>query len=136
MHACQVVSVTSNSFRLYRLKTTRLLCPWDSSGQNTGVSCHFLLQGIFPIQGSNLCLLCLLHWQMGSLPLVPLGKPLLNNKLPQNKTSLVAQGAQSLVRELRSHRIFGAAQKKKKITPEQQLVILSWFLRIKNLGTM
>ena len=33
-----------------------------------------LLQGIFPTQGSNLCLLSLLHWQMGSLPLVPPGK--------------------------------------------------------------
>ena len=113
MHACQVASVTSDCFRLYRLKTTRLLCPWDSSGKNTGESCHFLLQGIFPTQGSNPCLLCLLHWQMDSLPLAPLGKPLLNNKLPQNRTSLVVQGAQSLVRELRSHRIFGAAKKKK-----------------------
>ena len=26
---------------------TRLLCPWDSPGKNTGVGCHFLLQGIF-----------------------------------------------------------------------------------------
>ena len=26
---------------------------WDSPGQNTGVGCHFLLQGIFPTQGSN-----------------------------------------------------------------------------------
>ena len=33
--------------------------------------CHALLQGIFPTWGSNLCLLCLLHWQAGSLPLVP-----------------------------------------------------------------
>ena len=49
--------------------------PWDSLGQNTGVGCHALLQGIFLIQGSNLCLLCLLHWQVGSLPLVPAGKP-------------------------------------------------------------
>ena len=24
--------------------TTRLLCPWDSPGKNTGVGCHFLLQ--------------------------------------------------------------------------------------------
>ena len=31
-----------------------LLCPWDSPGKNTGVSCHALLQGIFPTQGSNL----------------------------------------------------------------------------------
>ena len=39
------------------------------------LGCHFLLQGIFPTQGSNPCLLCLLHWQVGSLPLVPPGKP-------------------------------------------------------------
>ena len=30
-----------------------LLCPWDFSGKNTGVACHFLLQAIFPTQGSN-----------------------------------------------------------------------------------
>ena len=35
----------------------RLHCPWDSPGKNTGVGCHFLLQGIFPIQGSNPSLL-------------------------------------------------------------------------------
>ena len=35
--------------------------PWDSPGMNTGVSCHFLLQGIFPTQESNLCLLWLQH---------------------------------------------------------------------------
>ena len=34
-----------------------LLCPWDFPGKNTGVSCQFLLQGIFPTQGSNLGLL-------------------------------------------------------------------------------
>ena len=32
---------------------TRLLCPWDSPGSNTGVGCHFLLQGIFLTQESN-----------------------------------------------------------------------------------
>ena len=40
-----------------------------------GVGGHFLLQGIFPTQGSNLHLLCLLHWQVDSLPLRPLGSP-------------------------------------------------------------
>ena len=34
---------------------------------------HFLLQGIFPTQGSNPSLLCLLHWQADSLPLCHLG---------------------------------------------------------------
>ena len=52
---------------------TRLLCPWDSPGKNTGVGCHFLLQGIFPTQGSNLHLLHLLHWQEDSLQLRHLG---------------------------------------------------------------
>ena len=31
----------------------RLLRPWDFPGKNTGVGCHFLLQRIFPTQGSN-----------------------------------------------------------------------------------
>ena len=31
----------------------RLLGPWDLPGKNTGVGCHFLLQGIFPTRGSN-----------------------------------------------------------------------------------
>jgi len=35
----------------------RLLCPSDPPGKNTGVGCHFLLQGIFPTQESNLGLL-------------------------------------------------------------------------------
>ena len=32
-------------------------CPWNSPGKNTGVDCHFLLQGIFLTQEFNLCLL-------------------------------------------------------------------------------
>ena len=55
-------------------------CPWDSPGKNTGVGCHALLQGIFLTQGWNLYLLCLLHWQAGSLPLEPPGKPLIRVK--------------------------------------------------------
>ena len=47
----------------------------DSPGKNTGVGCHFLLQGIFPTQRPNWHLLCLLHWQVGSLPVVLPGKP-------------------------------------------------------------
>ena len=31
----------------------RLLCPWNSPGQNTGVGSCSLLQGIFPTQRSN-----------------------------------------------------------------------------------
>ena len=33
--------------------STRLLCPWNSSGKNTGMGCHFLPQGIFLTQGSS-----------------------------------------------------------------------------------
>ena len=41
---CQVAPVVSDSVRPHRQKPTRLLCPWDSPGKNTGVGCHFLFQ--------------------------------------------------------------------------------------------
>ena len=53
------------------LKPTRLLCLWNFPGKTTDVGCHFLLQGIFPTQGSNPRHLSLLH----SLPLATPGKP-------------------------------------------------------------
>ena len=60
----------------YGLLPSRLLCPWDSPGRNTGVGCHFLLQGIFPTQGLNRHLLCLTcNGRGGPLPLMPPGKP-------------------------------------------------------------
>ena len=46
-----------------------------SLGKNTGVGCHFLLQGIVPTQGSNPHLLYLLYCQADSSPLMPQGKP-------------------------------------------------------------
>ena len=41
-------------FATHGLKPTRLLHPWNFLGKSTGVGCHFLLQEIFPTQGSNL----------------------------------------------------------------------------------
>ena len=48
------------------LQPTRFLCPWDFPAKNTGVDCHFLLQGIFLTQDSNSgiepsCLHCKFH---------------------------------------------------------------------------
>ena len=74
-YACKVASVASDSLGPYGLKPARLLCPWDSPGKNIGVGCCAHLQGIFSTQGLNPHLLCLLHWQAGSLPLAPLGMP-------------------------------------------------------------
>ena len=61
-------SVMSHSLWPHGLYPTRLFCPWDSLGKNTGVGSHSLLQGIFLNQGSNPCLLhcrqilyCLTH---------------------------------------------------------------------------
>ena len=45
----------------------------EFTGRNTGVDCHFLLQGILPTQGSGSRLLCLLRWQADALPLFHLG---------------------------------------------------------------
>ena len=41
---CLVALVVSDSVRPHRWQPTRLLCPWDAPGKNTGVGCHFLLQ--------------------------------------------------------------------------------------------
>ena len=54
-------SVVSNS-----LQSHGLYSPWNSPGQDTEVGSLSRLQGIFPIQGSNLRLL---YWQAGSSPL-------------------------------------------------------------------
>ena len=56
------------------------MTPWDGQAplsvgfprQNTGAGYHFLLQGIFPTQGSNLHVL---RWQRDSLPLSRPGNP-------------------------------------------------------------
>ena len=54
----------------HRVQPTGLPCPWNLPGKNTRVGCHFLLQGIFPTQVSNL------SWQADSLPLSCQGSPL------------------------------------------------------------
>ena len=46
-------SIMSSSLQPHGLKPARLFCPWDIPGKNTGVGCHFFLQGIFSTQGSN-----------------------------------------------------------------------------------
>ena len=53
--------VMSNSLQPHGLQAAKILFPLDFSGKNTGAGCHFFLQGIFPTQGSNPHLLCLLH---------------------------------------------------------------------------
>ena len=70
----------SDSLRPHGLKPARLLCPCDFSGKNTGVGCHFLLQGVFQTQGSNSgflhCRQILYHLRMWEAPtfLIPLRK--------------------------------------------------------------
>ena len=69
--ACSVASAVSGSYRAHGLEPIRLLCPWSFPGKNTGVDCHFLLQGIFLTQGLNLCHL----WPLsGSQYIMPLQK--------------------------------------------------------------
>ena len=61
--------------RLCNPTPARLLCLWFSrQGYWSGLPCP--PAGIFPTHGLNPCLSRLLHWQEGSLPLVPPGKPM------------------------------------------------------------
>ena len=73
---CYIASVMSNLFATLWTVATRLRYPLESPCKNTGVGGYALLQGTFPTQGLNPHLLCLLHWQVGSLALAPRGKPL------------------------------------------------------------
>ena len=65
----------SDSLWPYEPQSARFLCLWDFPGKNTGVGCHFFLQGIFLNQGSNSWLLhcrqILYHWATGKAPPLP-----------------------------------------------------------------
>ena len=52
-----VASVVSNSLQPHGLQPTRLPCPWDSPGKNTGVGCHYLLQSWIGYVTSYVCFL-------------------------------------------------------------------------------
>ena len=65
-------SVMCDSLQPHALQPVR-----NFPGKDTGMGCHSLLQGLFPTQGSNLHLLCLLHQQVdGFFTTVPPGKPI------------------------------------------------------------
>ena len=70
---CSVISVMSDFVTLWTAAHQAPLS-MGFSRQEYCTGCHALLQGIFPTQGLNLHPLHLLHWQAGSLPLVPPGK--------------------------------------------------------------
>ena len=69
----------------------------DSPGKNTEVGCLALLQGSFPIQGLNLSLLCLLHWQAGSSPLAPPGITFVSVYILMSGCKLCQQKRKSLI---------------------------------------
>ena len=60
-------------FEVHGLGSARLLCPWDSPGKNTGVGCHFLLQGNLPNPENEPGSPAL---KADSLPSEPPGKPI------------------------------------------------------------
>ena len=100
---CVSYSVMSDSLLPHGLWPARLLCPWNVPGKNTGMGCHFLLQGIFLTQGLNLCLLLscigrwiLYHWcHLGSLnncdiPQQMEGEALIRSKILNTQISPMA----------------------------------------------
>ena len=66
---CCLTSVVSDSVQPHRRQPTRLPCPWDSPGKNTGVGCHFLLQCLKVKSESEVTQSCpTLHDPMGCSP--------------------------------------------------------------------
>ena len=78
------------------LQPSRLLCPWDSPGKNTGVGGHFPLRGIFPNQGSNPHLQRPLHWQADALALHHLGTHMRCSQTGLNKPLPLPPGVHRL----------------------------------------
>ena len=72
VRACSVTKLCPSLLQSHGLQPTRLLCPWDFPGKNTGGGCHALLQGIVPTQELNLCFL----YCRRPLPLSHLGRPM------------------------------------------------------------
>ena len=70
MHECMYAQLCPTLWNLMDCSLPGSSVHEDSPGKNTEVSCHALIQGIFPTQRSNSSLLCLLH-----LSLMPPGKP-------------------------------------------------------------
>ena len=89
LHACTLRC--SSYVRLFATLCTvahKVPLSMGFSRQEYWNECHALLQGIFPTQESNLCLLCLLRWQASSSPLTPPGKPLCTLPLSAAKLCL------------------------------------------------
>ena len=98
MHECEVASVVSDSVTLW---TVACQAPLSTGfpGKNTGVGWYAFLPGIFQTQGSNLHLLHLLHWQVGSLLLVPPGKPSCSShQCIKSQTVALGPGKNTIVR--------------------------------------
>ena len=82
-HSCTSIFSVVSTQSLSRVQL--FVTPWtvahqaplsiEFSRQEYWSGLPFLLQGILPTQGSNPCFLYFLHWQAGSLPTVPPGKP-------------------------------------------------------------
>ena len=85
-HRCVFVcSVMSKSLQPYGLEPGSFLYPWNFPGESTE---DILLQHIFPTQGLNVCLPCLLHWQVNCLLLHRLGS---QQRISQPQMSIVSR---------------------------------------------
>ena len=90
------------------------------SAKNTGIGCHFLYQGIFLTQGSNLHLLRLLHWQQDSLPFEP-------RPLGEEKVVLPSSFYKHKKNNYRAASLMNTGAKKKKKLANQ----IQWYIILK-----
>ena len=84
-------SVMSNSLQPCGLEPTRLFCPWDFPSKNTGVGCHFLLQGILLTQGPNPCPPTSSALLVDSLPLSHQESPWLSYQKPKRTLKITRE---------------------------------------------
>ena len=107
-----------DSLQPHELKPTRLLCPWDFPGKNTGVSYHFILQGIFSTQRLHPPLSRLLHWQGDSLPLCHLGSPSIKSDRKANNVRL-EKGVRTSMKRKKVNYIYCSKSHNHKLTSQK-----------------
>ena len=72
-------SVVPYSLRPHGLQPTRLLCPWDSPGKDTGVGCHFLLR----------------LWTMEYYPAIKTNQQMMHATTWMNLKNMLSEGSQN-----------------------------------------
>ena len=92
-------------FATHGLQPASIFCPWDSPGKNTGMGCHFLLQGNLPNSGTEPAFPASPALAGEFFIAEPAGKPLLPTNWALNQSLPLGGLSFPIIHRLFGHRI-------------------------------